>query len=1062
MSETRLDVRDKEELSNALLVAQNIITKDYLSQLKNYEIVEPSKELIDIDIKEYVRIFKINKIVYNKDENMIEKLITVINAVFSSSASIVTIIKSRGIGADYYIGVVNKNSNQDVVTQGSTFNGVFTGNFAGSKIEMMRNSSFEDIKNEIFADEFNSQCITSISGISSLRKKDENDIKNYVQGIENMVDSLRGQSYTVIVVADPISYEQVATISEGYEQLYSQLSPFAKTDLTFNDSDTLSLTHSTTKGFTDTINTSVAYTQNHSETCGWSTSDSIGTSKSKSPAAAIGAILGGAAVIAATGGLAAPAVAVGVAAGSATGAGLFGTKTETVNSTLSKNGSTNDSAGISNTKGESKSNSQQESDSTGETKTRGRSLQISSENRTVKALLQKIDGHIERLKMCENYGTFNCAAYVISSNIETNTIVASSYNALMRGEESSMQASHINTWDQSKISDNKRLKEYISRFTHPIFYNADYQSAIITPASIVNGQELAIHLGLPKKSISGVAVVESASFGRNIFKLSSNISNDSFKLGRLYHMDVDEETPVNLDVKSMAMHTFVTGSTGSGKSNTIYKILSELGKKQVKFLIVEPSKGEYKNVFGFRNDVNVFGTNPYTTPILKINPFKFPNEIHVLEHIDKLIEIFNVCWPMYAAMPAVLKDAVESAYSSIGWDLDSSENTINHLLFPTFADVLVELHRVINESAFSEEVKSNYIGALVTRIKSLTNGINGRIFTCDEIDNSILFDSNTIVDLSRVGSSETKSMIMGILVMRLQEHRMSQGGMNQTLKHVTVLEEAHNLLKRTSTEQSNEGSNLIGKSVEMIANTIAEVRTYGEGFIIADQSPGLLDMSVIRNTNTKIILRLPDLSDRELVGKAAGINDDQIVELAKLSTGVAAVYQNDWLEPVLCHMENFESEEKEYKMSETDISNNDKELKKEIIQYLLADTVGDKIDYNVEDLKLRLIKSNYATTLKLDLIDAISKEKSNNIGDLSKVVSKMFDTDKAFKIAKKATSIEQWNEILIDNIDPIIKDIERCYQHNILQCIINEKSLEDEALSEMSLKWTDYMRRKLL
>ena len=74
----------------------------------------------------------------------------------------------------------------------------------------------------------------------------------------------------------------------------------------------------------------------------------------------------------------------------------------------------------------------------------------------------------------------------------------------------------------------------------------------------------------------------------------------------------------------------------------------------------------------------------------------------------------------------------------------------------------------------------------------------------------------------------------------------------------------------------------------MLANSIAEMRTYGEGFIIADQAPGLLDMSVIRNTNTKIVLRLPDISDRELVGRAASLNDNQILELSKLKTGVAA------------------------------------------------------------------------------------------------------------------------------------------------------------------------------
>ena len=85
--------------------------------------------------------------------------------------------------------------------------------------------------------------------------------------------------------------------------------------------------------------------------------------------------------------------------------------------------------------------------------------------------------------------------------------------------------------------------------------------------------------------------------------------------------------------------------------------------------------------------------------------------------------------------------------------------------------------------------------------------------------------------------------------------------------------------------QSAVGADLAGKSVEMLANAIAEMRTYGEGFIIADQAPGLLDEAVIRNTNTKIILRLPDYADRQLVGKAIGLNDDQIDELSKLKQG---------------------------------------------------------------------------------------------------------------------------------------------------------------------------------
>lgn len=194
----------------------------------------------------------------------------------------------------------------------------------------------------------------------------------------------------------------------------------------------------------------------------------------------------------------------------------------------------------------------------------------------------------------------------------------------------------------------------------------------------------------------------------------------------------------------------------------------------------------------------------------------------------------------------------------------------------------------------------------MTRLESLTNGINGMIFVCDEISDEELFDKNVIVDLSRVGSSETKSLIMGMLVLKLQEYRMTSDMINAELRHITVLEEAHNLLKRTSADQTSESSNLVGKSVEMLANAVAEMRTYGEGFIIADQAPGLLDMSVIRNTNTKIIMRLPDQGDRELVGRAAGLNEEQIVELAKLPCGVAAIYQNEWVQPVLGKVDKYE------------------------------------------------------------------------------------------------------------------------------------------------------------
>src|SRR5690606_21480761 len=293
-------------------------------------------------------------------------------------------------------------------------------------------------------------------------------------------------------------------------------------------------------------------------------------------------------------------------------------------------------------------------------------------------------------------------------------------------------------------------------------------------------------------------------------------------LGHVRHLWENLSQVIELDMDQLTSHVFVSGSTGAGKSNTLYEMLSQISAAGVPFLVIEPAKGEYKNIFGQRPDVTVLGTHPAHSALLRINPFRFPAAIHVLEHVDRLVEIFNVCWPMYAAMPAVLKDAILQAYQRCGWDLESSLNRYSAKLFPTFVDLLDTLQQVIEASAYSQELKGNYIGSLSTRIKSLTNGLNGQLFAAGEIDNEVLFDSNVIVDLSRIGSAETKALIMGILVMRLSEHRMAHGGMNQPLQHVTVLEEAHNILKRSSGEGGGEGSDMVGKSVEMLTNAIAE------------------------------------------------------------------------------------------------------------------------------------------------------------------------------------------------------------------------------------------------
>lgn len=532
----------------------------------------------------------------------------------------------------------------------------------------------------------------------------------------------------------------------------------------------------------------------------------------------------------------------------------------------------------------------------------------------VKHTLDTIEKQMERLESCEALGLWQFSAYVMSPDARLVNEASHMYLSLTQGDESYLESPAINLWNaHTNAGKNKeqiaRLREYLVHLEHPNFiknenvnlirFNQHNWPNLVTCTAELSGSELTRAINIPRKSIPGLPVIECAPFGREVSSYDRSETGD-IRMGHIHHMRHDEEMAVDLSSKSLPSHVFITGSTGCGKSNTVYRLLDEA---DTNFLAIEPAKGEYK--YEFAGLANVYGTNPLMGELLRVNPFVFPSQIHIYEHIDRILEVFNVCWPMYAAMPAVLKEAVIRAYEKVGWDLKGSRNELGEF-FPTFKDVCEEIDAYIESSDYSADTRGDYKGSLKTRLDSLTNGINELVFCNGCTPDEDLFDSKTIVDLSRVGSSENKALIMGILVIKLQEHRMSQrdGASNEGLKHITVIEEAHNLLRNCATSSSPEmGGGVAAKSVEMISNAIAEMRTYGEAFVIVDQAPGLMDMAAIRNTNTKIIMRLPDEGDRMLVGKAANLNENQIQELAKLQRGVAAIYQNEWIEPVLCHIE---------------------------------------------------------------------------------------------------------------------------------------------------------------
>lgn len=1021
-------------------------------------------------------LFKINRMVYEEDEFATDKFISAISSMSFADCSVFLVIDGYRDKTDFYLGVKNNDPKRTTASVADTFKSSLVGQFPGIDIEdcsIVEKGKKSSLQEQVLRRISNASSLSSYVGIPAFKDEDgKYDNKNYVQGTEKLAQAMQGKRYTAIILASNLTTDVVTEIRNGYETIYSQLSPMSTQQLAYSTNESLANAINRSKGVTQ--GKTKTQTIGESHTNGTSNSHSKSDSETKKSKIAVGSsVLGGFLAAVGTGlRITDAGAAIGLPLMAAGGAmSAFGAAGKSKTSGTTDTYGTSQSDTENRSMSDAKSHSETFTDSLGKTATIGSSKNytLTIHNKHIEELMKRIDQELERISMSESTGLWSVASYFFSYDNDFASAESAStiFKSIMQGEESGVETSAINSWiDNSQKM--KMLTNSVCHLSHPVFRNnltVNGENIKVENSSLLSSKELAMLLSLPHKSVPGFPVVEHVSLAKEVIRNNESLMKREVSLGCIFDLGkAYTENRVKLDVKSLTQHVFVTGSTGCGKSETIYKLINETKQVGTKFLVIELAKGEYKNVFG---DVNVFGTNPLIMPLLRINPFSFPAGVHVLEHIDRLTEIFNVCWPMYSAMPAVLKKAMLDAYESCGWDLRLSVNRLSQGedVYPSFLDLFLSLEKVITESAYSEEVKSNYSGALLTRVESLTNGLNGEIFSVNELSNMVLFDENCIIDLSRVGSQETKSLIMGILIMRLSEYRMTGANTpNSALKHLTVLEEAHNILKRVSTEQSQEGSNMAGKSVEMITNAIAEMRTYGEGFVIVDQSPTSVDKAAIKNTNTKIVMRLPDEDDRKVSGKAAGMNDKQIDEIAKLPTGVAVVYQNDWVSPVLCKIDRMENSRVIFNEQKDSIlelnSENDINY---IIEFLLAgQTENTQKAFDIIQIEKSVRAFNMPSKVRMALLDTIEEYKKNNhislwnsvsIYDLSSLLTDLLGIRKEFeKCVRQYCQSKELNKKLTDLVKTRVPlDYVSC--RYCLKCLFADFSLHSSANKKMAEEW---------
>ena len=351
-------------------------------------------------------------------------------------------------------------------------------------------------------------------------------------------------------------------------------------------------------------------------------------------------------------------------------------------------------------------------------------------------------------------------------------------------------------------------------------------------------------------------------------------------------------------------HALVVGATGGGKSNTIRALLRKLWAVRIPFMVIESAKSEYwqlARLEGF-DELCALQLGDVNSPF-RLNPFECAPGFPLQTHVDSLLATFNAAFEMYPPMPYILEQAVYRVYKMYGWNVATGENRAHDNRFPTLSDLFLEIPRVVAGTAYDREIKNNVQGALQTRVRSLMVGGKGKMM---DVRRSTPIDRllrlPLVLELESLGDDSVKAFCIGLLMNRLYEYRRSKSdGTAIPFGHLLVIEEAHRLLKNLP--ETTAGGNPQAAAVAFFCNMLAEIRSYGQGILIADQSPAKLAPDAIRNTNLKLVHRMVDANDRQAVGSAMHMNEAQIEALTMLRRGCAATYAEGDHRPRLVQME---------------------------------------------------------------------------------------------------------------------------------------------------------------
>lgn len=537
------------------------------------------------------------------------------------------------------------------------------------------------------------------------------------------------------------------------------------------------------------------------------------------------------------------------------------------------------------------------------------------------------DMHCDRLRKGRNLGFWNVGTYVMGYRDEDVTTVLGMLRSIYSGDETYIEPIRLHLIHQPEaIKAMKRFElipvvhpDAVAKEGEPL--QAEWHmlgSAYQYLSTPLNTEELSLETSLPRKDVPGLRFVRSSvRFANNP---GANDSKEMLSMGKIIDSGVVQGNDYSIDVNSLVKHSLIVGSTGCGKTTTCKTIINEVLSKDIPVLIIEPVKDEYirwavkwneahpdkpVNIYipGVKN-LEIYGVREGMRALspLKLNPFQPAAmkgaPIDLLTRCEQLTALINASLPNSDILPVIMEEAFFTYLSEIYKYEFTSGETEQKEDFPKLDKVLPVARRILNGRGYSQEVANGLAAALDTRFQYLVRGKRGEILNVFRSTSyEKLFNQTTVVNLSKIANQKDKALIMSLLMLSLYEYRISAYNYDEAyrkeaqkneLLHLTVVEEAHNVLARPRTDLAGVG-NPQQVVADLFGNMLSEIRSYGEGLMIVDQVPTRLIDDAIRNTNYKIAHRLSAKEDVEVMASALGLRIDQQSLIPLLQQGQAVI-----------------------------------------------------------------------------------------------------------------------------------------------------------------------------